>query len=230
MKIFRKILTTILFASAILFTACSSNEYYDNYAGKPYIDSKQPKSPQIIPGKVENELYDLGGEGVAYHDTDSSNSGSGALNPADGSYLHEFRINESVDISYTKSNGVDDNPFNFVEPEMGKLYLGWTEPGEWVNYSVDVMESGSYKVGLMFTSNKSGNISLSVDDKVIAPSIFVPSTFVAEDSIQWRNWHHWNYVDSLTTVQLSKGKQVLKLTTTVNGNMNYDYLNFELIK
>jgi hypothetical protein len=46
--------------------------------------------------------YDLGEEGIAYHDFDSKNNGSGTLNPADGSYQNEFRIQEGVDISYTK--------------------------------------------------------------------------------------------------------------------------------
>ncbi|MEI6424613.1 MAG: hypothetical protein WCP55_20515, partial [Lentisphaerota bacterium] len=43
-----------------------------------------------LPGKLQCEYYDLGGEGVAFHETDSINSGSGKLNPADGSYLHEL--------------------------------------------------------------------------------------------------------------------------------------------
>ncbi|WP_249721311.1 hypothetical protein [Aquiflexum sp. TKW24L] len=33
--------------------------------------------------------------------SDSINSGSGRLNPPDGTYLNAFRINEPVDISYT---------------------------------------------------------------------------------------------------------------------------------
>jgi hypothetical protein len=41
--------------------------------------------------------YDLEGEGVAYHDTDPQNHGSGELNPADVTYLNEFRIHEGVD-------------------------------------------------------------------------------------------------------------------------------------
>src|ERR1039458_4549689 len=70
--------------------------------------------PQKIPGKVLCAYYDLGGEGVAYHDSDPKNHGSGELNPADGTYLNEFRIHEGVDTSYTKFNRkpdpIDDNP------------------------------------------------------------------------------------------------------------------------
>src|ERR1039458_4900191 len=52
--------------------------------------------PQKIPGKVLCAYYDLGGEGVAYHDSDPKNHGSGELNPADCTYLNEFRIHEGV--------------------------------------------------------------------------------------------------------------------------------------
>ncbi len=35
--------------------------------------------PQIIPGRIQCEWYDSGGEGIAYHDKDSINHGSGHL-------------------------------------------------------------------------------------------------------------------------------------------------------
>lgn len=37
-------------------------------------------TPQVIPGRIELERYDLGGEGQAYHDVDATNNGSGKLN------------------------------------------------------------------------------------------------------------------------------------------------------
>ena len=134
-------------------------------AGKPW-----KGVPQLIPGRVQCEFYDEGGEGVAYHDSDSVNHGSGHLNPVNGNWLNEFRINEGVDISYTKSNDVDNNKYNFTEPEMNQLYVGWTVPGEWLNYTVTVKQSGLYRIGLMYTCNADGGhsdgaISLSVDGK-----------------------------------------------------------------
>ncbi len=73
-----------------------------SYTGTAFGDSRHPKAPQKIPGRLECELYDVGGEGVAYHDSDGKNSGSGGLNPLDGTYLNGFRAAEAVDISYTK--------------------------------------------------------------------------------------------------------------------------------
>jgi hypothetical protein len=183
-------------------------------------------SPQVLPGRVECELYDEGGEGIAYHDADSINNGSGKLNPANGKYLNEFRMKEGVDISYTKSGDIDNNNYNLVKPVMDQLYVGWTVPGEWINYTVMVKETGFYRIGLMYTSNKKGCISLSIDGKDIAGNIQVPTTYRVEDTVAWRQWHHWNKVDSIAGVRLDKGKHVLRLYS-VSGDMNYDYIEFK---
>ena len=167
----------LLIVPAFLFS-CNS------YKGKPFTGV-----PQEIPGKVQCEFYDLGGEGVAYHDADSINNGSGKLNPVNGNPLHEFRINEGVDISYTKTNGTDDNPHNDVMPEMNQLYVGWTEPGEWIKFSVNVKETGDYTIGLMYTCNGDGGIEVLTRDSVSSGLMPVKSTHKDADTVAWRQWH-----------------------------------------
>ncbi|GAC1300137.1 MAG: hypothetical protein NVSMB24_00030 [Mucilaginibacter sp.] len=190
-------------------------------AGKPW----QSKIQQI-PGRVECEYYNAGGEGVAYHDSDSVNNGSGKLNPANGSYLNEFRMHEGVDISYTKSHDIDNNPYNKVPRDMDKLYVGWTHPGEWINYTVRVNETRAYEVGLMYTANGNGAISLDIDGKNISGPLNVTPTHDDHDPIQWRQWHHWNKSE-LGSVKLKKGVHILTLHVVSNGNMNFDYLEFK---
>jgi hypothetical protein len=198
-----------------------------NCIGRPYSDERWPGGPQIIPGKVFCACYDLGGEGVAFHDTTGVNQGSGKLNPLDGAYLNEFRKNEAVDTSYTKPGGIDDSPYNRVQPEMGMLYVGWTEPGEWVNYTVDVKRTGDYSVSLLYTSRMGGAVSLSVDGRDATGPVSVESTFDAKDDVAWRQWHHWNRAEGIASVRFHKGLHVLTLNTVENGQMNYACLEFE---
>jgi hypothetical protein len=223
--------TLMLIFTALCIMQCTKNDS-PAYSGKPFTDTVYTAGAQIIPGKVQCEFYDFGGEGITYHDTDSINSGSGGLNPSDGSYLNEFRKNEGVDISYTKidKREIDNNPFNLVEPEEDQLYVGWTEPGEWINYTVRVLESGTYKIGLMYTSNRGGKISLAINNKDVTGPIDIASTFAAADSIPWRQWHHWNYLESIAEIDLKNGVHIFTLTTVAEGNMNYDFLDFSLIK
>lgn len=200
------------------------------YMGKPFKDSVCQGGPQAIPGRVMCAYYDLGGEGVAYHDTIVVNQGSGRLNPPNGTYLNEFRMDESVDTSYTKfHNDIDNSEYNLVEPEKDMLYVGWTEPGEWVNYTVEVKKSGEYSVNLMYTSNRGGVISISFDNKDATGPIPIESTYNADDPLEWRQWHHWNKMNGIAKINLVQGYYVCTLHTVEQGQMNYAYLEFELV-
>jgi hypothetical protein len=219
----------LIFGLILITTQVFSQE---KYKGKPFADSKYKGGAQTIPGKLQCEYYDLGGEGISFHDSDTINSGSGALNPADGTYLNEFRMHEPVDISYTKFRdpAIDNNPYNVVEPEKDQLYVGWTKPGEWIKYTVKVEKTGTYQLGIMFTSNKNGKISISVNDKDTTGPLIIPSTAVADEPVAWRQWHHWNYLDDIARIDLQEGLQTITIYTVELGDMNYDYINFKLVK
>lgn len=64
-----------LLALAAALIAMSEVRAQEAYSGRPY-----ESRPQVIPGRVEMEWYDTGGQGVAYNDTDAVNNGSGTLN------------------------------------------------------------------------------------------------------------------------------------------------------
>ena len=78
-------------AIAILFTStaicASKTDFVKNYKGTPYQDSHYQGGAQKIPGIVQCAYYDFGGEGVAYHDADTTNSGG------------QYRTAEGVDIA-----------------------------------------------------------------------------------------------------------------------------------
>ncbi|NJK93903.1 MAG: hypothetical protein HC905_02320 [Bacteroidales bacterium] len=125
------------------------------YKGKPYKDSVYKGGPQVIPGRIELAYYDLGGEGIAYHDVTPENEGSklnrevhdygSHLRPGISAYIAFFREKEGVDISYTK-DWADFNHPNKVDPKVNQLYIGWQEDGEWTNYTVDIKAPGKYRI------------------------------------------------------------------------------------
>jgi hypothetical protein len=205
-------------------------EFLSHYKGTSYHDSRYQGGAQAIPGKVFCAYYDLGGEGVAYHDSDAANHGSGELNPADGSYLHEFRMNEGVDTSFTKfglNPQIDDNPYNKVVPPANLLYVGWTEPGEWFNITVQVTEAGEYFADLLYTSNRGGSISLDVNGKPATAPLTITSTFDAAEPVAWRQWHHWNLAAGIARIKLPAGKSVLTIHILTEGQMNLATFDFK---
>jgi hypothetical protein len=225
----------LILAGGLYFGGCVSVDlnkegYLKEYGGKPFHDSVYPGSPQEIPGRVQCAYYDFGGEGVAYHTKDTKNHGSGELNPANGTYLNEFRMKEGVSTSYTKfhsKTAIDNNPYDLVQPPEGQLYVGWTAPGEWFNMTVAVEHAGVYAIDLLYTSNRGGTISLDRNGKPLVSAIDIISTRNDKDPVAWRQWHHWNVMTNLAEVELPKGVCVLTLHIVTQGNMNLAYLDFK---
>jgi hypothetical protein len=221
-------------AASLLAATAFSQSFLRQYKGLPYDDSRYHGGPQKVPGRVLCAYYDLGGEGVAYHDTDPQNHGSGELNPADGTYLNEFRMHEGVDTSYTKfnrtPNPIDDNPFDKIVPAANLPYVGWTEPGEWFNITVEVSQGGTYAADFLYTSNRGGSISLDVNGNDATGPLQITTTYDPADPLAWRQWHHWNLAPQLFKVHLDKGKNVLTVHILTNGNMNLAYFDFQPIQ
>ena len=180
------------------------------YAGKPY-----QGEPQTIPGRIQAELYDAGGEGVAYHDADAVNNGSGKLNKGT-SFVDQFRKEEGVDISYTKREF--DKTVDGLDETYGELYVGWTAPGEWIKYTVEVKQTAVYTVNAHLSSNnQNAEISLDFDGVDATGPIVIPTT---------GHWHKWRICNSLAQIKLDKGLHVMTLKFLKEGNMNVDYLEF----
>jgi hypothetical protein len=219
------ILALLLTSTAI---SASRSDFLRGYKGTPFQDSRYRSGAQKIPGKLECAYYDLGGEGVAYHDSDAKNNGSGGLNPADGTYLNEFRIGEGVDTSYTKyRDQIDNSPYDLVTPQENLLYVGWTEPGEWFNLTVQVAAAGIYTADLLYTSNRGGSISLDVNGKPATGPLAIVSTFNASDPLAWRQWHHWNLAPGIVKLKLPAGKSVLTVHIVTGGQMNLATFDFK---
>jgi len=189
------------------------------YPGKPF-----QGRVQALPGKIECEFCDEGGEGVAYHETDGRNHGSGELNKG-GADRDNFRKDEHVDISYTKTDW-DNSAFNRVPQELGRFYLGWTATGEWVRYTVDITKAGRYSLGVMYTSRYDGGILLRCNERAVGPPIRLASTADVRD--ERRNWHHWNYHQQPDAVFLPAGRHVLTILILDPGNLNLAQIDFTL--
>lgn len=221
--------TEMMTRMAIVGAACltiglnSNAALPPDYTGKPFQDSVHRAVAQVIPGRVECAYYDLGGEGVAYHDTDATNHGSGELNlqrnhqrPHATPYFWQFRAGEGVDISYTK-DFADFNHTNFVAPVTNQLYIGWTADGEWCNYTVDVKKAGAYRIRAMY-GNAANTVRFSINRKP-ACECKLP---VATGSM-----HIWNKAEIGTIAFPEAGLQLLGFH--YNKGNNFAYFEFESI-
>ncbi len=148
-------------------------------------------TPAQVPGTIEAENYDLGGQGQAYYDTDPQNTGG------------MYRPNDAVDIEACSDTG-------------GGYDVGWTAPSEWMLYTIDVSDSGTYQAGARVASaSTGGSLSFQIDGKDVTGIVGVPNT---------GGWQTWSTVQS-GTFKLTAGVHELKfLVGSAGFNVNKFYI------
>ena len=178
---------------------------YDNQnkeytTSKVKVTIKKPQtpfngSPAKIPGKIEAEEFDFGGEGNAYHDNDEQNRNGGDRN-----------------------EGVD----------MNNTAIGYTETGEWIEYTVEVEKDGEYEVECRVASgNSNASFTLYMDNTFIIPGDDgTPGGFIKVPNTG--NWETFETVTSKLNT-LTKGVHVLKVEIT-GDYLDLDYMKFNLIQ
>ena len=153
-----------------------------------------------IPGRVEVENFDKPGKGRnedgtsndSYSDQDSENHG---------------------DSDYRKDTGVD------LYKAGDGVALGYTQTGEWLEYTVDVKAESEYNIeASVAAGNSTSAFKLYIDDKAISDEVSVPQT--ADNS-----WDTYKTITVKEGVKLTAGKHVLKLEITANY-VNIDWIQF----
>jgi hypothetical protein len=195
-----------------------------DYQGKPFSDSIHKAGPPNIPGIVQCALYDLGGEGIAYQDTDAVNNGSGKLNLEPGhqrahasAYLWQFRREDGVDLSFVK-DWADLNHTNLVSPPLNQFYIGWTENGEWCNYTVNVTRPGTYRIKCLY-GFQANTVRFDLNGKPAATCHLPVAT---------SSYHHWNLAEIGTIEFPETGRQLL--TFHYGKGNNFAWFEFEMIE
>ncbi|HYF67180.1 MAG TPA: family 43 glycosylhydrolase [Ohtaekwangia sp.] len=148
------------------------------------------QQPLLIPGTIEVEDYDLGGQGKAYSDSETINNGNA------------YREDEGVDIEMNSS---------------GNYNVGWTNGGEWLEYTVNVTENALYTIKTVAASpNNNSAIRYKLDGNDIAGSVHIPNT------------GGWQTYKAILTkeISLDAGSHILQLFEETGG-FNIDKIIFE---
>jgi endonuclease/exonuclease/phosphatase family metal-dependent hydrolase len=135
---------------------------------------------KTFPGTVQAEDFEPGANGSTYWDSSSGNSGG------------QYRSSD-VDIEACSEGGYD---------------VGWTTPGEWLGYTVNVVSAGSYTLDFRVATPNAASLHLALSGTNVTGSVNVPST---------GGWQTWTSVQK--TVTLSAGVQTM-IVYFDTGNVN----------
>ncbi|MFI9103143.1 carbohydrate-binding protein [Streptomyces fildesensis] len=138
------------------FTASLSD---NSWQGTTTPEGPYGGTPAAVPGAVQAENYDTGGQGVAYNV--GSVNGNGTAYRSDG-----------VDLETTSDTG-------------GGYNLGWTSGGQWFRYTVNVASAGMYTVSLRLAAPSAVTGALHLSDASgtnLSGAVNVPATG------GWQTW------------------------------------------
>ena len=161
-----------------------------------------PFKELTIPGIIYAADYDIGQNGYAYKDNDYQNTGNNGNWNSGGQYR-----NDGVDIE--KCTDILTNGYD----------VGWTNTGEFLNYTVNVTQSGTYNLAIRIAANASGGkILLRWDGVNIGTFLDVPAT---------GGWAKWASL-AVNNVPLTQGKHTFSLNFYFGG-FNINFVKFDLV-
>ena len=176
----------------------------DKISNIPLADFSNPvpqapfKGAFVFPTLVQAEDYDEGGQGVSYSDKDIANQGS--VYREDGVDVVGLECSDSAATKDCKGYAI-----------------GFTQAGEWMEYSVNVPADAKYIVKAnVATASETSSFMLLVDNNAVTDTVAVPKT----DS----TWDVYKEID-VGTVELKQGEHVVRLLIT-GDYLNIDWIQF----
>jgi Carbohydrate binding module (family 6)./Bacterial Ig-like domain (group 2). len=162
--------------------------------------SRPFKGPHILSVAAPYELpaanFDLGGEGYAFHDNEAGNN--------------------TGNDNYRQNNG--DTQSTPVEIEGDGANIGYTNPGEWLLYTVEVVDEGDYLVEAQVAVPGTGSFHIEVDGVNVTGTIGVP------DTGGWGNYTWVSTPEDKLTLNLTEGRHKIKYY--FEGGHNFRSLKF----
>jgi len=176
----------------------------DKISNIPLADFSNPvpqapfKGAFVFPTLVQAEDYDEGGQGVSYSDKDIANQGN--VYREDGVDVVGLQCSDSAATKDCKGYAI-----------------GFTQAGEWMEYSVNVPADAKYIVKAnVATASETSSFMLLVDNNAVTDTIAVPKT----DS----TWNVYKEID-VGTIELKQGEHVVRLLIT-GDYLNVDWIQF----
>lgn len=167
-------------------------------------ESTKPYKKHVAPGRIFATDYDLGRFGSAYSDNDFQNVWVSTGNRTEWNSGNKLR-NDGVDIYLCK------------DKISNKYFVGKTEKGEWLQYTVRSSTARKYKASIRYNneSSQASELVIKTEDGDDLATIKLPPTGKGI----------WKTI-SVNNVALVKGENKLRLYFEAgNANLNYFELN-----
>ncbi len=168
-------------------------------------DATIPYSNHTIPGIVYMSDFDLGKNGYAYYDQDYANyaQSTGSFQAWNDGWVYR---NDGIDIQ-TSTDNVNNNGYQ----------VGFVKKDEWMNYTVTINETGTYKAGVRLAAQSNGGeFHLAIDGQEVTATQFVNAT---------GGWEKFSTFE-INDILLEQGTHVLTFRFDSAGEFNISSIEF----
>lgn len=171
---------------------------YERFSGIKAYPARSPyNGEKEVPGIIEAEDFDSGAEGLSFHDSDNVNEGD----------IKDYR---------SDAGGVD-----FVKGNNGCV-IGYTAAGEWLEYSINVKESGDYRYEATVSCGSPDGSAFTVG--VVKDGKYVELSKVTVPQTDNNMWSNYKVLKGEFSAPLEAGKQILRIT------IDKPYVNLDKIE
>ncbi len=167
----------------------------NSYAGTPF----PGPSAAAVPGTINADNFDNGGQGVAYNWQTTTNLGNGNYRPGKG-----------VGIQANTDTGSTGNGFN----------VAYAVTGDWLKYTANVANTATYSLDLRIAQKAAGGqMHVEVDGVNVTGTINIPNT---------GSWTTWQTI-TVTGINLTAGSHVVKVSFDTNAADNPGVANSQFV-
>ena len=187
---------------------CTDGFTWTRYGSVNVANPRSPYSSIVpsVPGTtIQFEKFDKGADGIAFHDNNSQKQGDAA----------SFR---------TDATGID------IVKGGTQYAVGYTEVGEWMEYTLDVKESGLYAYEIRYSAPEAGtcfNFQLTTPEGQV---LLTPEKTLLAKTGSWTTYKS-SYGRLL--LPLAEGRQILRFSITGGASQyvtNLDYFKLTRVE
>jgi hypothetical protein len=166
-------------------------------------------TPLAVPGTIPAVGYDQApgdAPDIAFH-KNGKLSKSNVRKSADSIGIAQFNK------GHVTTDGKPESP--------EQVYVGWTQPGEWLKYTLDVKEAGNYVIGAKVAAGSTGaTLRFTFSSGADSGDKEIPTTAGFQPGVEV--FHVWETLDHLAVVTLPAGACVMTVAIGKTAGLNLE--------
>ena len=179
-------------------------DYIDAMFRQQTTDATKPYKYQEVPGIVRATDFDMGKAGIGYSDKVVMRDGTAGSDQGNNGWKY-------------RNDGVDIDGSSDTDARSNNYCIGWIEPNEWAQYTVDVKQTAAYTLSARFASGSSGGTFHVENNGVnVSGPVKVSGT---------GGWQSWKSIVAPNVI-LYQGSQKLKIVFETAG-YNLSFIEFK---